>query len=449
MMRSRIDSGTCRRLEKGGANLILTIGTTLLGLSVSVLAIDLPYYFATQNQLQTAVDAAALAGAAALPEGEQQAMDAAYELASKNEVAGRMLQPEELQYTYTGNSFEVSASAKVPTIIGNFLCSFSQKTGADKELEEEGVEGGSGSSSGASGCSYMTVYARAKAVPAARDTVLVIDTSNSMDDLGNNRPFKDVKSAAKNYVDQIVNMQNESVDRIALVNFDQKGKLVQGLTSQQQSPGFSVIKTKIDGLKLFSGVGWNTNYEAGLKLAIDELEAHGRKNAEKIIIFLTDGNPNLPAPSNYYSYNNSEPYRKCTDPVHNSSQVKALCYSSNGRKICPTLPSELIKDSMIPSSAVSCATTYVNHMQSVTNAQTDRAERLGITIHTISIHTPDGSSIPVLRRLLKDSDWEPNQLEYMATVTDGQQYEAEYYDAAKIREIYELVAKDIRMKLSN
>lgn len=449
-MQNVLTHSSHRRVNRGASNIILTIGATILGLGTSVLAVDLPYYFAAQNQLQTTVDAAALAGASALPDGEQQAKDAAYQLASKNPVGGKTLQTADLQYKTTGSSFEVIGSSKVNTIIANFVCSMSAKNGAGKEIEDGGVDtGGSGGSAATDGCSYMTVYAHSKAVPAARDTILVIDTSNSMDDLGNNRPFTYVKTAAKNYVDKIINLQSESVDRLALVNFDQSGKLVQGLISQQQSPGYSLIKTKIDGLKLFSGAGWNTNYEAGLKLAIDELAAHGRKNSDKIVIFLTDGNPNLPAPSSYYSYSSSEPYRKCTDPVNNSSAVKAKCYYQNGQKICPTLPSSVITDSMIPASAVSCGTTYVNHMQSVTNTQTERANNLNITIHTISIHTPDGNSIAVLRRLLKDPDWEPTQLEYMATTTKGQQYEAEYYDAAKINQVYEEVAQDIHIKLSN
>jgi Flp pilus assembly protein TadG len=439
--------------SRGGASLMLTVGATLVGISASVLAVDLPYYFATQNQLQTTVDAAALAGASALPVGEQEAREAAYELASRNPVAGYTLQPGDLKYTVSGSSFEVSASSKVPTIVAKFLCSFSKKNGSGKKLDDDGLEtGGSGGDSTSGGnCSYMTVYAHSKATPAARDTVLVIDTSSSMDDLGNNRPMKDVKSAAKNFVDMVAKLQSESVDRIGLVSFNQTGTLQQGLISQKQSPGFSAVKTKIDNLKLFSGAGWNTNYEAGLKIALNELESNGRKNADKIVIFLTDGKPNLPAPSSYYNYNRSEPYTKCTDLVHNSSAVKAQCYKSGGRTICPTLPSSAITDSMIPSSAVSCGTTYVDFMQSATNAQTDRAKAMNVTIHTIAIHDYNDAdnAQAVLRRLIKDPYWQPSQLEYMAMATKGQQYDAANYDAARINQIYAQVAQDIHIKLSN
>lgn len=443
-----------RKASFGGANILLGIGAVVIGLGASVLAIDLPYYFAAQNQLQTVVDAAALAGAAKLPEGQQQAQDAAFELASENQVAGKTLGADEFDYSSSGTSFEVSASTRVPTIMANLMCSMAGKIGGgaynDGQGEGSGWGKGSGVSADTDGCSYMTVYAHAKALPAARDTVLVIDTSNSMDDLGNNRPMKDVKSSAKNYINMIANMQSESVDRIALVSFDKTGKIQKTLKSQSEDPGFNSLKSKVDGLSLYSGVGWNTNYEPGLKLALDELQANGRQNAEKIIIFLTDGMPNLPAPSNYYSYDSTEPYTKCTDIVHSSTAVKNLCVTKNGRKTCPVLPSSQITNSMISSSAVSCATTYVNHMQSVTNAQADRAKEMGVTIHTISIldNSPETGANGILRRLLKQPNWMPDQLEYMAETTDGQQYESESYDAAKIQKIYEQIAQDIHIKLS-
>jgi Flp pilus assembly protein TadG len=121
------------------------------------MAVDLPYYFAAQNQLQTATDAAALAGASALPDGEQQAKDAAYDMASRNPVAGKSLQPSDMQYNSTGSSFEVTASSKVPTMMANFLCSFSAKAGAGKKIDDGGVgNGGSDSGSAGSGCSYMS-----------------------------------------------------------------------------------------------------------------------------------------------------------------------------------------------------------------------------------------------------------------------------------------------------
>jgi len=392
------------------------------------------------------VDAAALAGAATLPDGVLQAQSQAYRLASQNIVAGKILQPNELTYQSNGSSFIVKASTKVPTIFANFICHL---TGGGKTIDNGGANGISNGS--ATDCSTMTLYAGSSAVPAARDTILVIDTSSSMNDLGNGHPIKDVQAAANDYISLIAGFNNQSVDRIGLVSFNQTASLKQGLISQVQAPNFTTLKTKVSGLSLFSGTGWNTNYYEGLKLALDELAAHGRPNAEKIVIFMTDGKPNLPAPPSYYSYSTYEPYTKCTDMVENSAAVKSLCYKSGKQTICPVLPSSVIPDSMISAAAVSCGQTYVDYMQNITNQQTDRAKTMGVTIHTIDIHVTKNqeSAYQILQRLLKNPSWKPIQLDYMAQQTHGQQYEAPNYDVAKITSIYQTIAKDIHIKLSH
>jgi hypothetical protein len=440
-----------QRSAYGGSAIILSIGAMLVALGGAVMAVDLPYYFATQNQLQTAVDAAALAGATALPAGETEAEEAALELAYENLVGGQHMDESNLTFSVDKSKFKVTGEVSIPTIMGKLLCALSGKSGG-QEIEGEELEGGaSGNGSSGSSCNKMKVVAGSSAAPAARDTILVIDTSNSMDDLGNNRPMKDIKTAANKFIDIIAALDNDSVDRIGLVRFDQNGAKEIGLTSANQSPGFTSVKNKVNGLKLFNGIGWNTNYEPGLKLALDELQNNGRKNASKIIIFMTDGIPNLPAPDNYYSYNSNEPYRKCIDPVHNSQAVKNLCYTRNGRRICPALPNSDITDNMISSTAVQCANTYVDAMENKTNLQTERAKNMDVTIHTISLYNPylSGNSQDILRRLLKQPSWRPEQLDYMAQRTEGQQYEAANYDSNRIQQIYETVAQDIHVRLTN
>jgi hypothetical protein len=446
-----------RRASQGASNIILGIGVTVIGISASVFAIDMPYYFNVRNQLQTAVDAAALAGAAQLPVSEASAEQAAITMAGENPVAGQVLDASNLKFTANKARFSVSASTKVPTIVGKFLCALTGgKNGGHSINDDDGSgssdSGGGGFSDNSASCDDMTVVAGSAAEPAARDTVLVIDTSSSMDDLGNGRPMKDIKTAANNFITTIAGLDNNYVDQIGLVSFNQTGTLQIGLTSQKTSSGFQSVKDKISTkLNLFSGTGWNTNYEAGLKTAVDELANHGRKNAQQIIIFMTDGMPNLPAPDSYYSYSQYEPYRKCTDPVNNSTTVKAKCTRQGNQTVCPVLPSSTITDSMINSSAVSCGQSYVNAMASKTNTQTDRANTLGINIYTISIYYPgaDDNAQEVLRRLIKQPSWRPGQLDYMAKTTGGTGYEAAAYDATRINDIYKTIAQDIHIKLVN
>ena len=430
----------------GSSTVLLGVGAGLITMAASTIAVDTSFYFAAQNQLQTAVDAAALAGAAALPDGTSFAKTQATAMAQENLVAGQELASSDLTYRTSSTTFEVAGKKQVPTIMAKFVCALSA---GGTQIGEEGDGDGDGDVD-TSHCDFMTVKAYSKALPAARDTILVIDASNSMDDLGNNRPMADVKSAAVSYVNTILNFHSESVDRIGLVSFHQTATLRKALKSQTEDSNFTSLKSSVNSISLFSGTGWNTNYQVGLKAALDELQSHGRPNAQKIIIFMTDGMPNLPAPTSYYSYDSDEPYKKCTDIVDNSAAVKAKCKKTNGQTVCPVLPSSTITDSMISSSAVSCGTTYVNNMQTVTNAQTDRAKTMDVTIHTINISNVmnQQNSEAIVKRLLKNPNWEPNQVHYMASTTDGLEYEATQYRASEITNVYNQIAEDIHIKLS-
>lgn len=441
---------------RGGAATLMSFGAVVLGLSASVLAIDLPFYFDSRNQLQTTVDAAALAGAAQLPVGEQEAEAAALEYALKNPVAGKTLSADNVNFIASHSKFTVTGKVEVPTIMGKVICALAGKTnGRDTNNEESGnanpeEPGTPAVSTESSSCSAMTVVASSSAAPAARDTILVIDTSSSMDDLGYGRPMVYIQDAANSFIDIIADLNNESVDRIGLVSFNQSGRSEIGLTSQNDSSQFAAVKSRVNDLRLFSGYGWNTNYEPGLRLALDELEQNGRANAEKTIIFMTDGMPNTPAPPSYHYYNNRYPYKKCTDIVNYSTAVRNLCYYSWGRWYCPVVPSSRITPQMIPESAVSCGQDYVDYMLQQTNFQTDRAKRMKVKVHTIALRDTDRDSYSqeTLRQLIKDPDWVPGQLAYMTETTDGERYEAENYEAARIREIYETIAKDIHIRLT-
>lgn len=446
-----------RKSSFGGSTTIMSIGAVLMGLSASVFAIDMPAYFNARNELQTSVDAAALAGAAQLPEGEAYAEDAAYELANANPVAGIELGEDNLSYKSTQSKFTVTGSVEVPTLMGKFLCALSGKqAGRDQEGgEQEGSDSGSndsGTSGGGSSCSTMKVVASSSAAPAARDTILVIDTSSSMSSLGNNRPLTDVQKAAVNYINTIAKLQNDSVDRIGLVKFDEKSVLLNTLTSQADSLKYATVLNKVNTLKLYSGPSWNTNYQAGLKAALDELQANGRPNADKRIIFMTDGMPNQPAPTSYYSYSSTYPYNKCIDMVNNSSGVKALCVKKNGKTVCPVLPNPQITPSLIPSAATQCAKTYVDNIKTLTNAQTDRAKSMDVTIDTIIIHDPNyqDNATSIMRMMLKDPSWNPvNIAYYMNDTTGGQSFYALAYNANDISSIYAQIAQDIHIKLTN
>jgi Flp pilus assembly protein TadG len=426
----------------GGENMLMAAGLVVLMTMLSAMGIDVGMYFNTQNQLQTVVNHAALAGASKLPYGETVAESRARALAEKNVVLGEVLPVEKVMVDSTPLSIEVTGQTTYHPLVMKAFCNSGFFEG---KLDAEGNPLSSGEA-----CGVMDVLASAKAVPAARDTVLVIDTSGSMNSLGNNRPMKDVKDAATLFVNMVSQQATQGSDRIALVNFNRAGTLNIGLTSQQQSTGYGSVKAKINELSPWTGGGINTNYYAGLIKALDELETNGRPNAQKRIIFMTDGKPNLPAPDAFNKYSSSYPLGKCVDPVNNSQPVKNLCVkNSKGQWVCPVLPNSQIKDSMISATAVSCGNEYRAFMQDMTNAQADRAARLKVVIDTIEISDGglDGTT-DILRRLTKEPNWLPNQLAYMKDTTKGQMYEARNYDATAISAIYAEAAKQIRVKLA-
>lgn len=479
------------KAHKGGHVIITTIGVLLLTLMFGVLSIDMPTYFVAQNQLQTATNAAAIAGAYKLPVGTAQAEAAALEMAQKNPVAGQTLKASDLSFQYqtgTNMSMQVNAQTAVSTVIGKLLCGFSHNSDG---YSQEG-QGGNGSwedDDGASQaqCDSMKVYASSKAVPAARDTVLVIDTSSSMND--GSKPINAVKSAANKFVDTVNNLNNLSVDRIALVDFNRFGFKDIGLTAKNDSggTGFTNVKNKINALKTYSSStpgyvgGWNTNYYIGLKNAVDIIEQTGRKNAKKAIIFLTDGVPNLPAPPSYYAAKGAAEYRYCEDKLYAYSGYKSLntstktngvtykttwylpyekCVKNNstGSTTCQnnlTYSTHAVKNSHVTASgAESCGDAYVSYMNNAVQGEINRAKNLDITIHTIQISDPnDDDSITgswgMLARLQANPDWDPELLDMMADSTEGEQYATYTTNTTGIIAIYEKIAQDVKVKLSN
>ena len=420
-------SGGLKRLtrcKQPGQNQILALGLVGMSMSCGVILVDIPLYFNQVRQAQTLTDAAALAGAAKLPQGNSQAQQAALAMAQANPYGGEQIKASQLTYTINKDAMTVTTTGSYTPIFSKFLCN---------------------------NCAAIPLKASSKAQPAARDTVLVIDASSSMADLGNNRPMNDVKTAAKLFVDTLAAQDNQLVDRIAVVSFHQTASKKIGLTAKS---GFANVKTAISNISMFSGSGWNTNYEVGLRMALDELETNGRPNANQLVLFMTDGLPNLPAPASFYTYSSTAPYNKCIDMVNNSAGVKALCVTKtvNGKKTttCPTLPNAQITDNLISAAAVQCGMDYTNFMVSSTATQTARAKLKGVVITYIVIDdpsTPDNAN-SILRRLRKEPSWKPMLLETMASETGGKGYSALSYDATAISNLYKNYAENIHIKLS-
>jgi len=137
------------------------------------------------------------------------------------------------------------------------------------------------------------------------DIMLLLDASNSMD----NGKFNDAKNAARTFVTNL-----SSNDRAGLVSFDKE----------------AVLRNHLEDEFFIGGFGKNSgsNIEAAIYLAQEELVAHGRIGAKKVIILLSDGRPqSIGLPPN--GVDGSDP--EVVDPYYPSNQL----YGTTGDNVGP------------------------------------------------------------------------------------------------------------------
>lgn len=129
------------------------------------------------------------------------------------------------------------------------------------------------------------------------DIVLVVDASTSMnwkiDGIGSKTRMQAAHDAAAALAEELLTAENANLPadqqtRISVVTFGVKAELVQGYSTNAEDIS-KAVPTKA---KYFEG----TNWEAALILANEQLankQLGARENAEKHVIFLSDGDPTL------------------------------------------------------------------------------------------------------------------------------------------------------------
>lgn len=129
------------------------------------------------------------------------------------------------------------------------------------------------------------------------DIVLVVDASTSMnwkiDGIGSKTRMQAAHDAAAALAEELLTAENANLPagqqtRISVVTFGAKADLVQGYSTNAEDIS-KAVPTKA---KYFEG----TNWEAALILANEQLankQLGARENAEKHVIFLSDGDPTL------------------------------------------------------------------------------------------------------------------------------------------------------------
>ena len=306
------------------------------------LVIDLGQAYRTRIQLQASADAASLAGAARFPDAAT-ASTTAYQYSartgSKNAIPGvpsvnvavETKCSKTLPNCVGANTVVVDETAQVPT---TFLGLVGIKSIPIKV--------------------HATACSPCNAVPL--DVMFVLDRTGSMceDSNGNSDPNCTDLANARSGMMAFLGEMDSSIDQVGLTVFPPAASsskkcstpsstnnyaynstsapyVIVPLSNDYKSPGpTGVINSASNLVSTINCVkgGGGTAYATAIDKARTELETHGRSNAWKVIIFLSDGAANT-SPS-YYS--SSSPYR--TQPCHqgiNSAQVakneKFLVYS--------------------------------------------------------------------------------------------------------------------------
>lgn len=205
---------------------------------------------------------------------------------------------EDVSGTRTQSNYS-DASDQQSTDTVYFMYESSGEVETDRELSREKYVSDNGDGT------YdltLTVSGAAGSInnPQKMDVLFIFDRSNSMVNEGNNR-LSTVKQAAKDFVDAIHG--NEAIDaRYSIVTFSSRNNSFQGngtVNDAQVHLGWTEwkqtgsswypsdnISDSIDDISASGG----TNYEAGIYHGINQLDK-ARPNAQKVVIFLTDGKP--------------------------------------------------------------------------------------------------------------------------------------------------------------
>ena len=256
--------------KQRGAALVLVALSMVMLVGALLLAVDVGAAYAVRRQLQNAADAGALAGAAVLARGgtDAQVWAEVDQYVGLNDATGftawytpggELVGAGSVPGDATG--VRVTATGPLPSFFRKPFLRMMGDVAADADIDAESVAG-------------------SRFLPL--DIMVVIDVSGSMEDdrYPHMNPMTDAKNAAKAFVD----LNNPAVTRIGLVSYSDQFTLERGLTSN-----FNAVKTSINGLT----ADGCTNSEGGVYAARRELVQNGREDATPIIVFLTDGWPNV------------------------------------------------------------------------------------------------------------------------------------------------------------
>jgi hypothetical protein len=322
-------SARVARAEEGQAIVIAVFFMVVL-LGFCALSLDVGHAYLTQRHLQASADAAALAGAQALPNVAQaNALATMYGVTGSNAVRDA----SDVQATFStkclasapgcspANAFVVRASAQVPLVFGRMF-----------------------------GHGAFTVHATATACsPCGEkplDVMLVLDRTGSMctDSAGRPDPACTDMNNARDGMKTFLGLLDPSIDHVGLAvlppgppptsgrnacdtpdsawyNSRASPYVIVPLSSDYLANGVlnseSNLVSTIDCVK----AGGVTAYANALEAAQAELVAHGRPGVAKVIIFLSDGAAN--AGPTYYPVSSQYLLNPCQQGIDSAKTISA------------------------------------------------------------------------------------------------------------------------------
>lgn len=240
-----------RFADRRGAVLAFVGIIMVVLLGMAGLALDSARGYVARSRLSRAVDAAALAGARSLRQGQDTARQRALTLAAANGVSAATGATVTVSFSKNAigeDLVNVNANETVPT-------TFMRVLGED----------------------IMGVQSRAAAAVPPLDLALVLDQSGS---LGAANAFDDLQAAAKNFVDKF----SEQIDQLSLSSFQVRA----GDHFDLNQPFKLAINAEINQM-VSAG---DTNSREGLRYGYNQLKsANVRPRSIRILVFFTDGRP--------------------------------------------------------------------------------------------------------------------------------------------------------------
>ncbi len=288
---------------------ILVLAALLLpvALGFAALAIDSGFLWTQRNMLQNTADAAALAGASALPNDPSLAQQLASEYIDKNLVLGNVSAQERqiILGHWDKGSFAATGPDGQPDAVRVIVgCTENLFFGPVIHVNTAEVR----------------AYATATKRPADANISLVLDNSGSMG-LCCGNAINDLRQATINFANRLETSPGHFT--LGVTTFSFNGTLQQALT-----PDFNAVRQKLSAMT----DGGSTNIASGILHGTDgafdpNQGAQPIKDARKILILLSDGESNCRMTEGTCQ-NTTSDKQGCsnTDPVlRQSAKESALC----------------------------------------------------------------------------------------------------------------------------